>query len=105
MAKAKLSEEFQIRREDLTDIASLKANYATMTRDVGEIKESQKSMMQKMDNFIEKANKTFATKEEHKDNVHKINKIEEWLNGINLKIALVTGWFSVLIFIIERLWK
>jgi hypothetical protein len=34
MAKANSSDEFQIRREDLTDIASLKANYATMTRDV-----------------------------------------------------------------------
>jgi hypothetical protein len=62
-------------------------------------------MMKKMDDFIEKANITFATKDEHKVNVVKITEIEKSVNGINLKIALVTGGFSVLIFLIERLWK
>lgn len=47
----------------------------------------------------------FATKEDHKENSNKINELEKSVTWINLKIALVTGWFSAVIFIIEKIWK
>lgn len=57
-----------------------------------------KEVNQKIDWFQTK----FATKEEHKENGAKISKIETALESINLKIAMVSGGFAVIIFLIER---
>ena len=88
-----------------TDSALLKQSNMVMTKTLEKIEQGQKELTSKFDLFISKAHETFATKEDHKKNEIKITEIEKGVNGINLKIALVTGWFSAVIFIIEKLWK
>lgn len=55
----------------------------------------------KIDWFTDK----FATKEEHKENWHKITAVEKALENINLKIAGISGWFAVIIYLIEKFSK
>ncbi len=104
-----VDKSMQIRRQDIEDIAILKSNYLNMNDKIEswfkEIKMDVKEINEKLGTFIDKAKETFATKEDHKENSNKIWELKKVVDGINLKIAIVTWGFSVVIFIAWKIWS
>lgn len=81
---------------------------ALMKQEIKFTNEAVSRIEKKLDTISE----SFATKQEHKDNSdkiiesnRKIDKLSESVSNINLKIALVTWWFTTVLFIIQKLWN
>ena len=102
----KAENKLQITRSDIEDVATIKANYLHMTKIVDRIDKSIDKQWELLQDFITEVRNNYVTKKEHEDNVKKIIDLEKGINNINLKIALVTWGFTVVLYVIERfLWK
>ena len=74
---------------------------AKMQTDIEYIKKA----VDRFDKNMEEFHKTFATKDEHQENKKEIMQVRETVQWINMKIALTTWGFTVILFFIEKLWK
>jgi hypothetical protein len=84
-----------------TEIALLKQAMDFQNKEIKLTNETVARIEAKLDNMSE----SFATKSEHKDNSNKIDRLNDSVSSINLRIALATGGFTVLLFAIEKIWK
>lgn len=74
----------------------------TMTASIEKLEKAVTDWFEKVNSKIDWFQDKFATKEDHKENVSKISAVEKTLDNINLKIAGVSGWFAVIIFLIDK---
>jgi len=77
----------------------------TMTTSIDKLEKVVTEWFREMNWKLELFNDKFSSKEDHKVNWIKINSIEKALDSINLKIAWVSGWFAVVLFLIEKFIK
>ena len=74
----------------------------TMTASITKLEKVVTDWFEKVNSKIDWFQDKFATKEDHKENVSKISAVEKALENINIRIAGVSGWFAVIIFLIEK---
>lgn len=74
----------------------------TMNTSIGKLENIVTEWFEKINTKIDWFQWAFATKEDHKENVSKIWAVEKALENINLRIAGVSGWFAVIIFLIDK---
>lgn len=74
----------------------------TMTSNIEKLEQAVTEWFEKMTNKIDWFQDKFATKEDHKENVTKISLLEKGISSINLKIATVSGWMTVIVFLIQK---
>lgn len=74
----------------------------TMNTSIGKLENIVTEWFEKINTKIGGLQWAFATKEDHKENVSKIWAVEKALENINLRIAGVSGWFAVIIFLIDK---
>lgn len=74
---------------------------AKMQTDIEYIKKA----VDRFDKSMEEFHKTFATKDENQENKKEIMQVRETVQWINMKIALTTWGFTVILFFIEKIWK
>ena len=77
----------------------------TMTASITKLEKVVTDWFEKVNSKIDWFQDKFATKEDHKENVSKISAVEKALENINIRIAGVSGWFAVIIFLIEKFSK
>ena len=77
----------------------------TMTASIEKLEKAVTVWFKEVNSKIDWFQDKFATKEDHKENVSKISAVEKALDNINLKIAGVSGWFAVIIFLIDKFSK
>jgi len=73
-----------------------------MTENIGKLEKTINDWFEKMTNKIDWFQDKFSTKEDHKENSTKISLLEKWISSINLKIATVSGWMTVIVFLIQK---
>ena len=77
----------------------------TMTASITKLEKVVTEWFKEIKDDFKWMSNTFATKEDHKENVSKISAVEKALENINIRIAGVSGGFAVIIFLIEKFSK
>lgn len=99
---AKKIELFFHKVDDVETTAAVHDNILkNMATNLEKLEKAVTNWFEKINNKIDSFPDKFATKQEHKENVSQIEKLSKALEGINLKIAMVSGGFAVFMFGIE----
>lgn len=98
----KKSSVYFFKVDELEKTSAVTSNIlSNMADNFAELKEMVKEWFKETNNKIDSFPDRFATKQEHKENVSQIEKLSKALEGINLKIAMVSGGFVVFMFIVN----
>lgn len=104
--RAKMQTTYNIVDELKTDVALSKQSLTNMTNSIEKLEEVVKEWFTEMKNEFKIITNTFVKKEDYKENhehiLNKTNNLEKALDNINLKIAGVSGWFAVIIYLIDK---